>query len=117
MRAPSSYIGNVLRSGTRESFTRVSSGLIVVSGVLGFLTLVVYIFFNKDLSGYEIAALIAADTAYTALGVTGKYYGTKLEVQGTVPQYPSQYPGQYGGDGLINISPENQSSVEQFKTE
>lgn len=111
------YIANILRSGTRESFTRVASGLIVVSGVLGFIAIIIYIFINNhNLTGYEIAALIASVTAYTALGVTGKYYGTKLEVQANQPQYVSNVPGEYGNSEIITI-PGNQTNVEQFKTE
>lgn len=109
------YLANILRSGTRESFTRVSAGLIVVSGVLGFIAIIVYIFINhKDLSGYEIAALIASITAYIALGVTGKYYGTKLEVQTAQPPYTSSVPVEYEDSELITTS-SNKTNVKQLK--
>jgi hypothetical protein len=112
-----SYIGSSLRRGTAESFTRISSLLIIITGVCCFITTIVIICVNiKDINLFEAAGLLTAISAYIALGVTGKYYGAKLEVSGNMPNYSSMYPGQYGAMGLP-LTPDNQTNVEQFKTE
>lgn len=83
------YIANTFRSGTKESFTRVSSALIILVGCTAFMIVIIVICLNiNTVELLDASALLIAIGTFVAIGVTGKYQGSKLELNNTVLQDP-----------------------------